>query len=235
MIQNNEIKRKKYILSKILKNIFMFSFYFIYQIIILLFLQVFNIDTSNWNNIHKNIYLISTGIFYIIILVIVYSKELKDDYKESKSKLTNNVLKNIPIYIVGVLLMSLSNIIISKFTNSTISENEINVRNYIQIFPVYMAFSTIIYAPIVEEITFRKTFRNLISNKYLFIILSGMVFGLVHISSNTSLNDFLMVIPYIIMGIDLSYIYYKTDTIYTTMIIHSLHNLILFIVQLIGG
>ena len=102
--------------------------------------------------------------------------------------------------------------------------------------PLYMCFSSVIMAPFIEEITFRKTFRNIISNGYLFIIVSGFIFGLVHISNvGNTLEEFLMIIPYILMGISLSYIYYKSDNIFTTIIIHSIHNLILLLIQLIGG
>ena len=99
-----------------------------------------------------------------------------------------------------------------------------------------MSFSTVLYAPLVEEITFRKTFRNIINDKILFILISGIMFGIIHvgISSNTT-NDLLMIIPYLIMGIDFSYIYYKSDNIFTTITIHSIHNLVLLIIQFIGG
>ena len=52
--------------------------------------------------------------------------------------------------------MGVTNTIISGFTNMNISSNESSVREYIKLLPIYMSFSTVIYAPIVEEITFRK-------------------------------------------------------------------------------
>ena len=217
----------------VIKNVFMFCFYFIYEIIPLYILKLFNIDSSSLSSLNKNIYLISTSIIYLVFIIFMYKDELKIDFNKLKGKFIDNIVKYIPYYIVGVLLMAISNIIISKFTNVNLSENEINVRNYIQLFPIYMTFSTVIYAPIVEEITFRKTFRNIINNKFLFIILSGVVFGVVHLSSPSSINDYLMIIPYILMGITLSYIYYKSDNILTTISLHSMHNLILLIFQFI--
>ena len=98
-----------------------------------------------------------------------------------------------------------------------------------------MSFSTVIYAPIVEEITFRKIIKNIVDNKYLFVIVSGVMFGMVHLNINPSINDYLMIIPYIIMGLDFAYIYSKTDTIFSTIGFHMLHNLILLIIQFIGG
>ena len=143
--------------KKIAKNIFIFFFYFFYQVIPVLVLNMLNINTSKWNNLQRNIYLISTAAIYMLFVLFIYRKELKDDLKKLKGNYIDNLSKYIPIYVFGVLLMSISNVIISNFTNMEISGNEETVRNYIKLFPIYMSFSTVIYAPIVEEITFRKT------------------------------------------------------------------------------
>ena len=220
----NEKKKK-------LLNGFMFLFYFIYQVLCVYFISVLNINLNN--NFIKSTYLIITSIIYLIIIVLVYKKEL---YKDIRNFNIKSILKYIPIYLIGILLMGLSNIILSKITGLETSQNEVLVRKTIKLLPIYMSFSTVIYAPIVEEITFRKTFRNIIKNNVLFIILSGIMFGIVHISvSNNQINDLLMIIPYIIMGIDLAYIYCKSKNIFTTIIIHSIHNLILLIIQFMGG
>ena len=217
--------------KKILLNGFMFLFYFIYQVLCLFLISYLRIDLTN--NFNKSVFLITTGIVYLIIVVLVYRKELKCDLGRFNIK---SVVKYIPIYLIGILLMGLSNIILTKITGLETSQNEALVRKTIKLLPIYMTFSTVIYAPIVEEITFRKTFRNIIKNNNLFIIISGVMFGIVHISiSNNQVNDLLMVIPYIIMGIDLAYIYYKSKNIFTTITIHSAHNLILLIIQFIGG
>lgn len=130
--------------------------------------------------------------------------------------------------------MALSNIIIYGITGNALSENEINIREYIKLFPLYMSFSTVIYAPIVEELIFRKSIKNILGNSLVFVVASGIIFGLVHITSGT-LNDFLTIIPYILMGVTLSYIYYKSDNIFTTITLHLVHNFLLLVLQFIGG
>ena len=67
------------------------------------------------------------------------------------------------------------------------------------------------------------------------IIISGLIFGLIHISGDVTINNFLMSIPYMIMGWTFGYIYYESDNIFTTMTLHFVHNTILFILQIIGG
>lgn len=221
---------------KIFKNLMIFLMYFIYEIIVALIVNIFNINVSGFSNIGKNIYMISIDLIYILFIAFVYRKEIILNLKDFKKNGIKYIKKYISIYILGLIAMSISNIILYEITNIEISNNEQLVRDYIKLLPIYMTFSCVIYAPIVEEITFRKTFRNIIDNKYIFILVSGIMFGLVHITGDTiGINDYLLSIPYILMGISLAYIYYKSNNIFTTITIHSLHNLILLIIQFIGG
>ena len=217
--------------KKLFLNLFMFLFYFIYQFISLIGIGLFKINVQS--NFTKELYLFISSFIYLIIVLIVYLKELRQDFKEFNIKI---LIKYIPIYIIGIILMALSNYLMASITHSEISQNENAIRESLKIFPIYMSFSVVIYAPFVEEITFRKTFKNIINNGVLFVILSGFIFGLVHVSlTSEPINDLLMIVPYIIMGINFSYIYYKSNNIFTTISIHFIHNLLLLILQFIGG
>ena len=221
------MKNKK----KIILNIFMFLFYFIYQVALIMIINLFKIKLDS--SFEKSLYLFITSLIYMFIVILVYKKELNYDIKNFKIK---TIFKYIPIYLIGIILMVISSYIVTSITGIQTSQNETTVRQYIKLLPIYMCFSTVIYAPFVEEITFRKTFKNIMNDKILFVLISGIIFGLVHMSaSNNSYNELLMIIPYIIMGIDFSYIYYKSDNIFTTITLHSIHNLILLILQFIGG
>ncbi len=218
--------------KKIIKYSAIFLSYFLYELLISFIFNKFNIDVKNMDYLTKNIVYFIIDIVYILFLFLIYKKDLKEDFKNGNFK----VDENIAIYMIGLIIMVISNSIVMKITNKELSNNEQIVRTMIDFFPVYMSFSSVIYAPFVEELIFRKTIRKMIDNKYIYIITSGVLFGLIHvISSNTDSNELLMGIPYILMGIDFAYIYVRTNNIYTTMIIHALHNLIMLIVQFIGG
>ena len=163
----------------------------------------------------------------------MYKKELKNELLDFKTNYKKYLSKNVGLYMLGVLLMAVSNILLQYFTHLEISGNEENVRTLIEKIPLYMAFSSVLYAPFTEEIVFRKIIKNIINHKYIFIIISGTIFGVLHISDFTNINQILMGIPYIIMGIDFAYIYHRTNNIFTTMTFHLCHNLILFSLQLI--
>ena len=66
-----------------------------------------------------------------------------------------------------------------------------------------------------------------------FVVASGLIFGVAHISNFGSVTEWLFGIPYMIMGMDFAYIYCKSDNIFTTMSYHMMHNLILLIIQFI--
>ena len=125
-------------------------------------------------------------------------------------------------------------------TNIETSENEEVVRKLIKAIPIYMTFSTVIYAPFVEELLFRKVVRNIVKGndklmKIAYIIISAVIFGLLHvISLDASFSDILMGIPYMIVGLALGYIYIKTDeNMFGTMQFHLMHNAFLLILQLL--
>lgn len=219
--------------KKTIKYIFVFLSYFVYDIYIYLFLKLINIDINNLNNIKKNIAFFTIDLIYFLILLFIYRKELKE-YKNNFS--LSLLSKYLPIYLLGVILMGLSNTILTQITGIELASNEENIRTLIKYYPIYMFFSSVIYAPIVEELIFRKSI-DIFKNKTIFIITSGLLFGLIHVvgNSNESLNEILMGIPYIIMGIDFAYIYSKSKNIFTTISMHSLHNFILIIIQYLGG
>ena len=219
--------------KRIFTNIFMFFSYFIYEILFIYLLYRFRINYYEFSFSKKVLTIFIMNLIYQVFLIIVYRKELKKDLIDFKKNFKKYIKSNFSLYILGVLLMGFSNYIIQNFTGSTISGNESSIRKLIETAPIYMIYSTIIYAPIVEEIIFRKSVKNVFNNKYLFIIISGVIFGVLHISDFYNINEILLGIPYIIMGLDLAYIYLRTNNIYTTILFHSVHNFILLLIQFI--
>lgn len=224
-------------MKKIIKNLLILLSYFLYEAIVLIIINALGIDVSKLNFIQKNIYLFVIDIIYLVSLVFIYRKELKEDFKNFKENGSGYIFKYAPLYLLGVILMGITNALLVKVTGMEMSTNEQNVRTLIKYYPLYMSFSSVMYAPIVEELIFRKSIKNLFNDNVLFVLMSGLIFGLIHVvgTGNEGINEILMGIPYIIMGLDFAYIYAKTKNIFTTMTLHSIHNLTLLIIQFIGG
>lgn len=220
-------------MKNITKQIGIFLSYFFYEFIIVTILALFNINYFTLNYMTKIYITCITNALYMIFLIFMYKKELKEDIQDFKKNYKSYLLKYIGIYILGVFLMMISNIVIGHFIGTSVSNNEIELRKLINDYPIYMFLSTCIFAPFIEEMIFRKTVKKILINKYAFIIISGLIFGALHITDFTDYKQLLLGISYIIMGIDFAYIYHKTNNIFTTMTFHFMHNLILFIIQIL--
>ena len=174
----------------------------------------------------------------MIMLFIFYSKSIKENLKDLKLNFKSYIKDNFKYYVIGLLIMIISNIIISFFIEGN-STNETLIREYINIMPIYMIFSSCIYAPFTEEMVFRKSLRNCFNNKVLYILLSGLIFGSMHLLSASNLVELVFLIPYSSLGCVFAYMYYKTNNIFVPMTFHMVHNTIIVInyllMLIIGG
>ena len=128
--------------------------------------------------------------------------------------------------------MIMSNLFINVFVTDGIASNEEVLRETFKISPIYIYFSSVIFAPIVEELVFRQGLKNIFPNKILFILISGLVFGGLHVLTGYSNpTDLLYLIPYCAPGIAFAYILADSDNIFITIAIHCMHNGVLVALQ----
>lgn len=166
----------------------------------------------------------------LIFLILIYWKDLKKEFKPFKDNFLDYQDKYIRYYFVALILMTVSNILIERFTGSNISGNEEAIRNIGKVLPIYTIISCSFIAPVCEELIYRKTLKNIFINDKLSIIFSGLIFGIAHvISTYTNLIDLLYIIPYGIFGAMFMYIYCDSKNIWNTIFIHFLHNTLLLI------
>ena len=161
-------------------------------------------------------------IIMVLLCIIVFYKELVDNFKI----LINNFKPYIKFIIsrlgIAYLFLFIFSIISILLTRKATSVNQELLESEPFYYLIPMA---VIYAPLVEEILFRGIFRRLIKNNALFILISGLVFGLLHTIGEASMvNIFVMAIPYVWLGCYLSYIYVKTNNIFSNIISHAIIN-----------
>ncbi len=173
---------------------------------------------------------------YIVGLLLMFKKEIINGINDLKNNFTNRAITSLNCWIIGCIIMTASSFIISLILKQNVSTNEALVRQSIKLAPLYMLFTCSIVAPIFEEMVFRRSLYGLIKNKWIFILTSGLGFGLLHvIGNNPAPLDYLYVIPYGSMGCAFAYLLTKTKNITLPIIIHMLHNTILVLIQIIGG
>lgn len=177
-----------------------------------------------------------TDLIYVVTILLMFRKDIVKGLKDLKKHFLDRALLSLNCWVVGCVIMTASSFIISLILKQNVSENEALVRESIKLAPLYMLFTCSIVAPIFEEMVFRKSFYGLIKWKWLFVLVSGLTFGLLHVlGSYSSPLDFLYVIPYGSMGCAFAYLLTKTNNITLPIIIHMIHNTILVIIQIIGG
>ena len=112
------------------------------------------------------------------------------------------------------------------------STNETTIRNEFQIFPLYTFISAVILAPLLEECVFRLGFRSIITNNFLFITISSLVFGSLHLMG-TPINELLplYLLSYCSCGIAFAYMLTKTNNIFVSMFFHFMHNGLILALQ----
>lgn len=195
----------------------------------------FNIYGINPNDLPievKIIYLISFYILLAALIVFIYNKKVSKDFEDMKKNSIKYFNKYIKYWLIGIGVMMISNLIIKLFIDSNLPNNEQTIRDIFGISPIYIFFSAVIYAPIVEELVFRYSFKKIFSNKWIFIILSGLIFGGMHVFNNfENLTDLLYIIPYSAPGIVFAYMLEKSDNVFVPISFHFIHNGILISLQ----
>lgn len=198
------------------------------------FLSLFHINYNEMSLPFKVTYLIIFEIFLMSLIVLVLNKKISRDFQNMRKYHKEYFKKYFKFWLISVGIMMLSNFIINFFVKTGISANEETIRETFKISPIYIFFSSVIFAPVVEELVFRQSLKNIIPNKYIFIIVSGIIFGGLHvITSLTSVADLLYLIPYCAPGFAFAYILADSDNIFIPISLHFMHNGILIALQFI--
>ncbi len=222
MVKNkkNKIVKKKEEKKDFKPLILFFVFEFLIILVFAFVLALFNPTTANVND--SIAVTIISGYILTVVLTIMYRKKLINDVKKI------NLKTLILIIISTAVIMAFSTFLEFIFEKLNIPmSNEDNVRGSILLYPIIMKLYTIIVAPITEEMAFRYSLGTIFKNKKLFIIVSGIVFGVLH-STNLSF------ILYAIVGSALAAIYLKTNkNIACTIIIHAINNAVSVLISTI--
>lgn len=197
-------------------------------------IYLFNIDINNCSTTLYNILRILPNVGQTIVLIFMYKNDLIKDLKKFKKNFGEYSDVAIKYWILGFILMFISNVIITSSTPVKIAANEEGVREIISSIPLISFIVIGLLAPLSEEIIFRKSFKDALKSKWVFIFTSGVVFGLLHVITQiNSLYDLLYIIPYSSLGIAFAFIYYKTNNIFSSVFAHMLHNTILIIINIL--
>jgi membrane protease YdiL (CAAX protease family) len=214
-------------MKKTTKSILVILYYLFFNVMIYIPFALFDINISTIPENLFNFYYIATETIFFITLFYIYRKDFTyyiDDFKKNGE---NHLRIGFKYWLIGLAIMIISNIIISTLSPLALPENEQAIRESLKVSPLFIAFSSVISAPIIEEILFRKTLFDIFKNKKIFVVVSGLIFGSFHIIGvATTLASWLYVIPYAALGMAFAYSYVKTKNLLTPMCLHAFHNLV---------
>ena len=176
--------------------------------------------------------IITVSLLYIIqicSLVIPMLKELKRDFVALKNNFKIYISNMLPRFGIIFIVYAISSLALVSFVGNISTNQEI-----ISQWPIYIsAFLAIIIAPLTEELMFRGFMKKFIKNDILFIILSSLIFGGLHIMQSENLSQILFIIPYSILGFAFALNYVKTKNIASNIFLHSAWNSIAIIAMII--
>lgn len=174
-------------------------------------------------------------LIYAIVLVSLYKDVFIYDFKDIKMN-WKKYIKDILISIILIFVsMVIINIIIGILFNiKETSENDFLLLNAFKENPLIVILLTCIYYPLIEGIIFRKSVRDIIDTKWLFIIFSSLFyffFNIVYTSMN--FNNIMASLCYFSTMMIVSSSYWKTNNFTISILIMSLFNLIACILRFV--
>ena len=216
---------KKYV--KYIKFIIALTLFFFGSFLQYIPVLIFKINTNTMSTFTSIALSTFSNLICFIILILMYRKSIVTGFKDLKEKKGKPLLDGFNYWFIGLMVMVLSNTIISFINGGSTSTNEEQIRTMLNSSWLTI-LSVSILAPVIEELVFRKAFRDIFKNKWLYLATAGLLFGALHVltSSISSFIDYLYLIPYCSMGLAFAYMYYKTDNILVSITMHVTHNTI---------
>lgn len=214
--------------------LFGFVCFFYISVIAGFVLYLFDINTKELS-IGKLVIIefIMSAIMFLF-LMLLYHSFIKKDFNDFKKNLNKNIIYIIKVFvifmIVKYLISVLATILMMAFgydVSSVTSQNQKLTEDYVRTSPALMVISAAFLVPVYEEILFRMGIKKVVGNKYLFVIISGLLFGLLHVFPLDGIPlglGVLQSVVYVTMGIFLAYSYQKTDNIFISIGLHFLNN-----------
>lgn len=219
------------VLNKLKNIIYQILVVLLYFFIVIGFALLFYKDVSSSNIVIYTLSNILGDLILLIVFLFIFRKIIVPDFYDFKKNWRSYLKDGLLYYLIGLIIMNVSVTIIESFIGLPVNE-EAN-RTALGLYPIYSIISMLIIAPIVEELMTRVVLKDTFKHPIIYIILSGLIFGSLHVLTvltTGDLKELLFIIPYGTLGSFLCYMYYKTKNIWTNISFHFFHNLICLIV-----
>lgn len=209
----------------------LFNYSWIFQLIPVM---AFNLDVEKVSA-KAEVAIIAFASFALgVILFLIYRKDIIEEFKKFKNNFWKNFDIGVKCWFFGLVAMIIFNTIIMNVLSGGQAANEETVQGMISALPWLMLINAGFLAPWNEELVFRKSIKKIFNNKWLYVTVSGLLFGLAHVLGQASVwTDWLYILPYGSLGAAFAISYYDTNTVFTPLMFHVIHNVVLIILSII--
>lgn len=158
----------------------------------------------------------SSSMLLMILLTVLLKGVLKLDMSNLVPRLRN---LNLPLIVMAVVIIFAIDIVIAPLLYMMPKEWMGGVEGMMR-GGAWAVITAVVVAPLLEEFVFRGTIQRTLtkaSSPYLGIVLSSIIFGLIHMVPQQIVNATMV-------GLVLGAIFYLTDSLMTVVAIHILNN-----------
>lgn len=225
--KNKEVERLK--LLKNSKSDYIWTIVLIVVYYFLLFIPV------SFSNEALNVtYQVLVYLFLMLFSIFVFRKTFTRDFKELSKNFKGYAVLSLKYWGLMYLTLIVLNVVkVIVLGTDSVSSNQA-ILNSLPLW--FVAPIAVIYAPLVEEAVFRGSVRRLIKNDIVFIVVSGLLFGILHTLSETELLSFIInTLVYGAMGAWLAAAYVKTNNMASNMLVHFYQNALSVIIMILAS
>ena len=183
----------------------------------------------------QRIFLMLGELITIFFIFILYKEEILKELKKFKENILYYIETYFPYWIIMLVIMTVVANIVEIFVKDG-PANQNLIEEAIKQTPILIGISVMTLAPLTEELIFRLSLRKVFKNDIIYILMSGLIFGFIHIIAGENIiNELPYLLTYSIPGFVFAYSYIKSKNIMVPIFLHFIHNTFATVIIFLTG
>lgn len=179
--------------KELLRILLAIIIFFYTSIPVLAILRIIGLEITKSNYKMLVVYDFISSLVVAVFISALYYDVIINDLKKLKNKCNGKVSVYLKSIMIGFLFLLITKFvsayvvtIISNLFNIeiTTADNQAIIEKMVKSMPLLITLSASLFAPISEEVLFRGGIRKLMNNLGVFVTVSGLIFGLMHVTDN---------------------------------------------------
>lgn len=196
--------------KELLRILLAIIIFFYTSIPVLAILRIIGLEITKSNYKMLVVYDFISSLVVAVFISALYYDVIINDLKKLKNKCNGKVSVYLKSIMIGFLFLLITKFvsayvvtIISNLFNIeiTTADNQAIIEKMVKSMPLLITLSASLFAPISEEVLFRGGIRKLMNNLGVFVTVSGLIFGLMHVTDNI-----IFILEILFIGIIVNYL-----------------------------